>query len=81
MFQHLVVQYTMKYQKYVTVSSYTVHDAASEICASIRLQSTWRNIRNRCQYLVLQYTIKHQKYLSVSSCRVHGETSEIGASI
>jgi hypothetical protein len=29
MFQHLVVQYTMKYQKYVTVSSYTVHDAAS----------------------------------------------------
>jgi hypothetical protein len=53
------------HQKYVPVSSRTVHDATSEIC----------------QYLVVQYMVKHQKYVSISTCTVHEETTEICASI
>ena len=65
MSQYLVVEYMATHQKYVPVSSRTVHDVTSEIC----------------QYLVVQYMMKHQKYVPVSSCRVHDETSEICASI
>jgi hypothetical protein len=35
MCQYLDVHYTMKHQKYVPASSCTVHDEASDICASI----------------------------------------------
>jgi hypothetical protein len=65
MSQYPVVEYMATHQKYVPVSSRTVHDVTSEIC----------------QYLVVQYMMKHQKYVPVSSCRVHDETSEICASI
>jgi hypothetical protein len=81
MCEYPVVQYTIKHQKYVPVSSCTVHDKTSVICASIQFYSTRWNIRTMCQYLVVQYTIKHQKYVPVSSCTVHGKTSEIYASI
>jgi hypothetical protein len=66
MCQYLVVQYTMKHQKYG---------------GSILFYSTRTNIRNMFQYLVVQYPMKHPKYVSVSSSMVHGGTSEIGASI
>jgi hypothetical protein len=65
----------------MSVYSCTEHDEASEICASIEVHSTWRNIRNMCHYLVVQYTIKNQKYVPVSSCTVHYETSVICATI
>ena len=67
----------MKHHKYVAVSSCTVHDDTSDICASIYLYSTQRNIRNMCEYLVLEYKRKHQKYVAVSSLTVSEETSEI----
>ena len=70
-----------KQQKYVPVSSCTVHDESSDICASIELYSTWENIRNMCQYIVVQDKMKDQKYVPVSSCTVHHEASEICASI
>ena len=35
MCQYLGAQYIEKHQKYVPLSSYTVHDNESEICASI----------------------------------------------
>jgi hypothetical protein len=76
-----VVQYTIKHQEYVPVSSCTVHDKTSVICASIQFYSTRWNIRTMCQYLVVQYTINHQKYVPVSSCTVHSSTSEICISI
>ena len=65
MCQYLVVQYIVKHQKYVSVSSCTVHDEASEIC----------------QYLDVHYTMKHQKYVPASSCTVHDEASDICARI
>ena len=65
MYQYLVVEYMATHQKYVPVSSRTVHDATAEIC----------------QYLIVQYMMKHQKYVAVYSCRVDHETSEICASI
>jgi len=74
MCQYPVVQYMEQYQKYVPVSSCTVHDNALEIYASILLYSTLWNIRNMREYLVVQYTMKHQKYEAVSSCTVHCET-------
>jgi hypothetical protein len=77
MCQYLVVQYTMKYKKYVPVSSCTIHDETTAICASTLLYSTRWSIINMCQYVVVQYTTKHQKYVSVSSCTVHDKTSEI----
>jgi hypothetical protein len=76
-----VVQYTIKHQEYVPVSSCTVHDKTSVICASIQFYSTRWNIRTMCQYLVVQYTINNQKYVPVSSCTVHSSTSEICISI
>jgi hypothetical protein len=81
MCQCLVVQYMMKRHKYVAVSSYRVHNEASEIFASTYLYITWRNIRNMCQYLVVQYTMKHQMNVPVSSCTVHDEASEICVNI
>ena len=96
MCQYLVVQYTKKHQKYVPISSFTVHDETSEICVSIQLYrhdetseispsiqlySTRRNIINMCQYLVVQYTTKHHKYVPISSYTVHDETSEICVNI
>ena len=65
MCKYLVVDYMATHQKYVTVSSRTVHDATSEIC----------------QYLVVQYMMKHHKYVPVSTCTAHEKTTEIGASI
>ena len=75
MFQYIVVKYTMKHQKCVAVSSLQCtmnhqNHEASEICASIQVHNTSRNIRNMCHYLVIQYTIMHQKYVRVSSCTV-----------
>ena len=65
MCQYIVVQYTMKNQKYVPVSSCTVHHEASDMC----------------QYLVVQYSMKHHECVSVSSLTVHDDASEICASI
>jgi hypothetical protein len=81
MCQYLVVQYPMKHQKYVRVSSFRVQEETSEICGSILSYSTRGNIRNMCQYLIVQYMMTHQKYMTVSSCTVHDETSEIYTSI
>jgi hypothetical protein len=75
--QYLVVQFTMKHQFYVPIYSCTIHDEASEICASMYLYSTRWSIRNMCQHVVVQYRMKHQKYVPVYSCTVHDETSEI----
>jgi predicted GNAT family acetyltransferase len=71
MFQYVVVQYTMKHQKCVAVSSFTVYDESSE---------SW-SIINLCQYLGAQYVEKHQKYVSVYSCTIHDEASEMCAII
>ena len=65
MWQFLDVEYMSTHQKYVPVSSRTVHEETSEIC----------------QYLVLEYMATHQKYVPVSTYTVHEETSEICASI
>ena len=81
MCQYLVVQYMKKHQKYVPISSCRLHDETSDICASIQLFSTWKNIRNMFQYLVVQFATKHQKYVLASSYKVHDETSDICASI
>jgi len=93
---YLIIQYTMKHQKYVPVSSCMVHDEASEICARILFISTRWSIRSMCQYLVVQYMMehlqympassctvhdRHRKYVPVSSCTLHDESSEICASI
>ena len=75
--QNLVVEYTMKHHKYVSLSSCTLLDEASALCTRIQWYSIWRNISNMCQYLVVQYMTKHQKYVPVSSCTVHDETSAI----
>ena len=63
----------MEQQKYVPVSSCTVHDETSTICASIKVHSTWINIINMFQYIVVKYTTKHQKCVAVSSFTVYDE--------
>jgi hypothetical protein len=81
MWQYLVVQYTRKNQKYIPVSSCTVHDETSETCVNIYVYSTRWIIRNISQYLVLCYTMRHQQYVSISSYTVSDNASEICASI
>jgi len=71
----------VKHQKFIPVSSCTVHDKTSETCVNIYVYSTRWIIRNICQYLVLWYTMRHQKYVSIFSCTVPDEASEICASI
>ena len=86
MCQYLVLQYTMEQQKYVPVSSCTVHDETSTIYASIQVHSTWINIINMFQYIVVKCTMKHQKCVAVSSLQCtmnhqNHEASEMCASI